>query len=240
MLNTINRPTPPATLDTSTINRLTTYCHRFIAAALYCGLVCPPVDSEFWDLRDHLSQNWKGNLMLIALFLSGSMFGKITSSKNGYLYRGMMFLSRFDYWLSSQFFREFQIEPLQASKSNMPLITACLVMSSLCLQFSNFRGREGEDYHSHNLTAKQRLINLLRWKALQMVVTYVALDKFWEQAFQCIRNDLAVSDSCSTVPPYTPLSSYELNSVDSSNSCRAMDAQDDSDFGHCFGNGLTL
>ena len=50
------------------------------------------------------------------------------------------------------FFRVFHIEPLQASKSNIPLITACLVISSLYLEFSNFRGREGEDYHSHNTT----------------------------------------------------------------------------------------
>jgi len=233
MNNTINRSTPPAILDTSTINRLTTYFHRFIAAALYCGLVCPPVDSGFLDFKDHLQQNWRGGLMLPALYCAGH-FGALKG------YSMVLFALRRDYWFSSGFFREFHIEPLQASKSNIPLITACLVISSLYLQFSNFRGREGEDYHSHNLTAKRRLINLLRWKALQMVVTYVALDKFWEQAFQCIRNDLAVSDSCSTVPPYTPLSSYELNSVDSSNQCSAMDAPDYSDFEHCFGNGLTL
>ena len=151
MDNTINRPTPPATLDTSTINRLTTFCHRFIACALYCGLVCPFVGSEFFDLRDYLSQNWKGNLMLLALLFTGGLIR--LNSKNDLAHNIMLSAYRFEYWLSSEFFKGFHIEPLQASKSNIPLITACLVMSSLCLQFSNFRGREGEDYHAHNLTA---------------------------------------------------------------------------------------
>ncbi|MEC8383269.1 MAG: hypothetical protein VXZ73_02345 [Pseudomonadota bacterium] len=228
--NNNNQLASPVILDASTKNLLTTFYHRFLAGVLYCGLVCPPVDPEFFNLVDYIDKNEKGACMLLALFASGCLSSYfLTDPGLKFGYSTYMFMSRPTYWVSSVLFEALNIAPLQASKSNMPVIIACLVMSSMYMRFSTFSGRFGSDYDAYNLKHKHILMNLLGWKAFQMVVSYISMDKFWNQAFHCIRNDLSVMNASDT-----PLCSHEFQGGDNSRECSMGDDLRDHTFDHCF------